>query len=123
MRAATIVDGALVGAPNLPADVRAPAPGGRISLIGVGAGTAELDLLGLMGKQARIRGSTLRARGLEQRAQAARRVEANVLPHLRRRPAAGPRHASYPLEEAAAAYAHFGSGGKLGKIVLTMPGE
>ncbi|MCB1262557.1 MAG: zinc-binding dehydrogenase, partial [Acidimicrobiales bacterium] len=40
----------LVGAPNLPADVAALATGGRIAVIGVGAGAkAELNLLALMG--------------------------------------------------------------------------
>ena len=50
----------LVGAPNLPADLRSLAPDGRLCVIGVGAGAkAELNLLELMGKRARIHGSTL----------------------------------------------------------------
>src|SRR5919202_4979419 len=41
----------LVGAPNLPADVQALGTGGRIVVIGVGAGAkAEVNLLALMGK-------------------------------------------------------------------------
>src|SRR5215211_4371861 len=71
----------LVGAPNLGADVRALAPGGRIAVIGVGAGAkAELNLVALMGKGGRIHGSTLRSRSLEQKAAAARLVEREVLP-------------------------------------------
>src|SRR5688572_25856325 len=55
----------LIGAPNLADDVRALALGGRVAVIGVGAGaTAELNLLALMQKRARIHGSTLRARDL-----------------------------------------------------------
>src|SRR4051794_40427931 len=53
----------LVGAPNLPGDLKALATGGRIVVIGVGAGfKAEVNLLALMGKRASIRASTLRAR-------------------------------------------------------------
>ena len=50
----------LVGATNIADDVRSLAVGGRVAVIGVGAGAkAELNLLDLMGKRARIHGSTL----------------------------------------------------------------
>ena len=71
----------LVGAPNMPENMQALATGGRICVIGVGAGAkAELNLLALMGKRARIHGSTLRARPLEEKALTARRLEQEVLP-------------------------------------------
>ena len=71
----------LVGAPNLPENLQALATGGRIAVIGVSAGAkAELNLLALMGKRARIHGSTLRARPLEEKALAARLLEREVLP-------------------------------------------
>jgi NADPH:quinone reductase len=109
----------LVGAPNMAANLSALAPGGRISVIGVGAGaTAELNLLELMGKRARIHGSTLRARSLEDKADAARRVERHVLPLLAREDVVVPIHATFPMADAAAAYDAFAAGGKLGKIVL-----
>jgi NADPH:quinone reductase-like Zn-dependent oxidoreductase len=109
----------LVGAPNLPDDLRALAPGGRISVIGVGAGAkAELNLLELMGKRARIHGSTLRARSLEEKAVVARRMERHVLPLLDAGTIAVPVHRAFPMAEAAAAYEEFAAGGKLGKIVL-----
>ena len=111
----------LVGAPNLPGDMEALATGGRISIIGVSAGVkAELNLLALMGKRARIHGSTLRARPLEQKAQCARRVEAEVLPLVRSGAVRVPIAATFPLEEAAAAYERFAAGGKLGKVVLVV---
>lgn len=110
----------LVGAPNLPADIDALATGGRISIIGVGAGAkAEVNLLGLMAKRGRIVASTLRARPLEQKAAAARAVEAGVLPLLADGRLRLPIDATYPMHDAAAAYEHFASGGKVGKIVLT----
>jgi putative PIG3 family NAD(P)H quinone oxidoreductase len=113
----------LVGAPNLAENMQALATGGRISVIGVSAGAkAELNLLALMGKRARIHGSTLRARPLEEKALAARRLEHEVLPLFDAHPPAlrVPVAETYPLEQAAAAYEHFASGGKLGKIVITV---
>src|SRR5579859_4238558 len=47
----------LVGAPNFPEDLQAVATGGRIVVIGLGAGaTTEIDLRALMGKRGRIHG-------------------------------------------------------------------
>ncbi|MET0726888.1 MAG: zinc-binding dehydrogenase [Acidimicrobiales bacterium] len=110
----------LVGGPNLAADLRSLAPLGRISVIGVGAGAkSELNLLELMGKRGHIFGSTLRARSLEDKADAARRVERHVLPLFEAGAIRVPVHATYPMAEAAAGYDAFAAGGKLGKIVLT----
>jgi NADPH:quinone reductase-like Zn-dependent oxidoreductase len=109
----------LVGASNMAADLDALAVGGRISVIGVGAGfMAELNLLALMGKRARIHGSTLRPRPLADKAQAARRIERHVLPLLARGAVTVPIAATFPMSAAAAAYDRFAAGGKLGKIVL-----
>ncbi len=109
----------LVGAPNLPEDLNALATGGRIAVIGVSAGAkAELNLLALMGKRARIHGSTLRARPLEEKALAARRLEHEVLPRFDTGALRVPIAATFPLDEALAAYERFAAGGKLGKIVL-----
>jgi putative PIG3 family NAD(P)H quinone oxidoreductase len=108
----------LVGAPNLAEDLDALGAGGRVVVIGVGAGAqAELNLLALMGRRARIMGSTLRARPLEQKALAARAVEAHVLPLVRTGAVRVPVAETFPLEEVAAAYERFAAGGKLGKIV------
>jgi putative PIG3 family NAD(P)H quinone oxidoreductase len=113
----------LVGAPNLAENLQALATGGRITVIGVSAGAkGELNLLALMGKRARIHGSTLRARPLEEKALSARRLEHEVLPLFEARPPAlrVPIADTFPLEQAAAAYDRFAAGGKLGKIVLTV---
>jgi NADPH:quinone reductase len=109
----------LVGAPNLPDDLRALAVGGRIAVIGVGAGAkAEVNLLELMGKRARIHGSTLRARSLEEKASVARRMERHVLPLLASGALTVPVEAALPMTSATEAYERFAAGGKLGKIVL-----
>jgi putative PIG3 family NAD(P)H quinone oxidoreductase len=112
----------LVGAPNIPANLGALATGGRIVVIGVGAGAkAELNLLALMGKRARISASTLRARPLEEKALVTRAVEHEVLPLFDSGTLRVPVAATFPLEEAEQAYERFSAGGKLGKIVL-LPG-
>ena len=89
-------------------------------MIGVqgGGSRAELDLLALMQKRARIVGSTLRARPLEQKADAARRIERHVLPALGAGEIRVPVAAAFHLEEAPSAYARFAARGKLGKVVL-----
>jgi NADPH2:quinone reductase len=111
----------LVGGANMAANLAALATGGRISVIGVGAGaTAEIDLRALMLLRSRIHGSTLRARPLEGKADAARRLESQVLPLL----AAGRLHvpitARFALEQVGDAYDRFAAPGKLGKVVVTM---
>ncbi len=111
----------LVGAPNLADNMNALASGGRICVIGVSAGAkAELNLLALMGKRARIHGSTLRARPLEEKALVARRLEREVLPLFDAGALTVPIARTFPLDRAAAAYDSFAAGGKLGKIVLTL---
>ena len=109
----------LVGAPNLPANLKALATNGRIVVIGVGAGAkGELNLLALMGKRARIMASTLRARPLEEKSATARAVEREVLPLF----AAGALRVvvaeTYALDDVADAYERFAAGGKLGKVLL-----
>jgi NADPH:quinone reductase-like Zn-dependent oxidoreductase len=109
----------LIGGPNIGENIRSLNLGGRITIIGTGAGvTAELNLLDLMLKRGRIHGSTLRARSLEEKAAAARAVERHVLPLLVDGRVTVPVDATFPMAEAAAAYEHFAAGGKLGKIVL-----
>ena len=111
----------LVGAPNLSENLQALATGGRITVIGVGAGVkGELNLLALMGKRARIHGSTLRARPLEEKALAARGLEREVLPLFESGALRVPVAETFSLADAAAAYERFAAGGKLGKIVITI---
>jgi putative PIG3 family NAD(P)H quinone oxidoreductase len=110
----------LVGAPNLPGNVNALETGGRIVIIGIGAGAkSEINLGLLMYKRATLRGSTLRARPLEQKADAARRVERTVLPLVDSGAVRVPIADTFPLTAAEKAYERFSAGGKLGKVVLT----
>ncbi|MFP5376190.1 MAG: alcohol dehydrogenase catalytic domain-containing protein [Acidimicrobiia bacterium] len=111
----------LVGGPNLAADLALLAPGGRVAVIGVGAGArAEVDLRVLMDRRATVSGSTLRPRPLEAKADAARRVEAQVLPLVDRGEVTVVVAASFALDDVAAAYERFATPGKLGKVVLVL---
>jgi NADPH:quinone reductase len=111
----------LVGAPNLAENVNALNLWGRIIVIGIGAGAkGELHLGALMQKRGRVMASTLRPRPLEEKALTARAMERSVLPLLSDGSVRVPVAATYPLEDAEAAYEHFQGGGKLGKIVLLM---
>jgi NADPH:quinone reductase len=111
----------LVGGPNMPENLLALSTGGRISVIGVAAGAkSELNLLALMGKRARIHGSTLRARPFEEKAITIRRVEHEVLPLFESGQLSVPVAETFPLADAATAYDRFAAGGKLGKIVITL---
>ena len=110
----------LVGAPNMQRNLAALEIGGRICVIGLGAGArAELDLRVLMQRRARIHGSTIRMRPLEERALAMRRVERHVLPLIESGTVQVPVAATFPLARAGEAYERFRAGGKLGKIVLS----
>jgi NADPH:quinone reductase len=110
----------LVGASNLADNLQSLATGGRIAVIGIGGTgpTAEINLLAVMGKRARIHGSTLRARPLEEKAIAMRLVEKEVLPLFEAGRLAVPVAETFGLDEVEAAYERFQAGGKLGKIVL-----
>ena len=112
----------LIGAGNLAANFSALEMGGRITVIGVSGtgGRGEIDLLALMQKRARIHGSTLRTRPLEQKADAARRVERSVLPLVASQRISVPIEATFPLSDVAAAYERFRAGAKFGKLVVVM---
>jgi NADPH2:quinone reductase len=110
----------LVGAGNLEENFQSLATGGRIAVIGVG-GTgpkAEINLGWLMGKRARIHGSTLRARPLEEKAIAMRLVEREVLPLFEQGQLSVPVAHTFALDDVERAYERFRAGGKLGKLVL-----
>src|SRR4051812_30917574 len=109
----------LVGGPNMAENLEALATGGRICVIGVGAGnSAELSLTKLMQKRGRIHGSTLRSRPIEEKAIAARLMEKMVLPGFASGDLSVPVAQTFALVDAPAAYERFQAGGKLGKIVL-----
>jgi NADPH:quinone reductase-like Zn-dependent oxidoreductase len=109
----------LVGAINLADNLSSLATGGRIAVIGTGAGaTGEINLGMVMIKRARIHGSTLRARPPELKALATRAVERSVLPALAAGSITVPIAETFALTDVQQAYDRFSAGSKLGKIVL-----
>jgi NADPH:quinone reductase len=109
----------LVGGANLTENVKRLAQGGRIAVIGTGAGaTAEIDFGLLMRKRARIHGSTLRARNTEEKEDVIRRLEGHALPMLADGRLTVPVEETFPLERAQEAYERFAAGGKFGKLVI-----
>jgi NADPH:quinone reductase-like Zn-dependent oxidoreductase len=110
----------LVGGDGFPESLEALATGGRMAVIGVGAGgRSEIDLLALMQRRARIHGSTLRARSAADKELVVRALESQVVPLLAAGRVRVPLVATFPMAEAEEAYARFAEGGKLGKVVLT----
>jgi NADPH2:quinone reductase len=109
----------LVGAPNLDLDLQALAVKGRIVIVGTGAGAdAALDLRKLMARRARVFGTVLRARPLEEKAAAVGAFAREVVPYLasgRIRPLVD---RVFPAGEAAAAFDRLQEPGKLGKVLL-----
>jgi NADPH:quinone reductase len=109
----------LVGAPHFPDNLRAVAMQGRIVIVGLGAGAeVTLVLRQLMARRASMRGTMLRARPLEQKAEAVRAFERELLPHLasgRLRPVID---TIVPYERAADAFARMAASGKRGKVLL-----
>jgi putative PIG3 family NAD(P)H quinone oxidoreductase len=110
----------LVGAPNLPGDLDALAPKGRIVVVGTAAGAdAELSLRALMGKRAAIHGTVLRARSLEEKAAAVQRFAHEVVPHLRTGRLRAIVAAVFPAEQAREAFDRMAGSGKFGKVLLS----
>jgi len=109
----------LVGGDGAADSMRSLAAGGRMVVIGVGAGgRAELDMLGLMQKRAHVMGSTMRSRPHANRALVIAELERRVIPFVESGAMVVPIAASFPMSEAAQAYERFGAGAKLGKVVL-----
>lgn len=121
MRAAGGADVVLdvVGAAYLERNVAALATGGRLVVIGLQGGTrGELDLGALLAKRARVIGTTLRSRPLDERAAIVAGVRREVWPLVpeRIRPVVAAR---LPLADAAQAHRELEAGGVVGKILLT----
>jgi NADPH:quinone reductase-like Zn-dependent oxidoreductase len=109
----------LVGGPNLDPDLLALAMKGRIVIVGTGGGSeALLDLRKLMSRRARLLGTMLRARPLDEKATAMRAFTREVVPHLASGRIAPIVDRVFPASEAAAALDRLAEPGKLGKVLL-----
>ncbi len=109
----------LVGGKYLDEDLRCIQTLGRIVLIGLMAGTrSEVDLAAILRKRVSVIGTVLRARPLEEKIQAMRLFEQQVVPLFARGKLAPVIDQVLPLDQAAAAHARMASNAGFGKIVL-----
>lgn len=109
----------LVGGPHTADSVDALGTGGRIVVIGIGAGARfELDLRALMHKRARVMASTMRARPLVDRAVVIGALGDRFCQFVEAGRYEVPICATFAMRDAKAAYEKFSEGGKFGKVVL-----
>ncbi len=109
----------LVGAPNLDFDFDALASKGRIVVVGTTAGeSAGISLRALMGKRARLDGTVLRARPMEEKAAAVQSFARSVLPLLAGGRVAPVIERVFSAADAADAFDYLARPGKSGKILL-----
>lgn len=111
----------MVGGDYIARNIEAAAQDGRIvSIAFLNGSTAQVNFMPVMLKRLMLTGSTLRARGIEEKAALTRALHEKVWPLLdagRVRPRID---ATFPLAEASKAHALMEKGSHVGKIVLTL---
>lgn len=109
-----------VGAAYLGENVKALAPQGRVVVIGLLGGVAgELPLGMLLSKRARILGSVLRSRPLEEKAALAQAVTSALVPLFERGALVPVVDRTMPMAEIRQAHQYIESNQSFGKVVLT----
>jgi putative PIG3 family NAD(P)H quinone oxidoreductase len=109
----------MVGGEYLPRNLACLASDGRLVQIAVQGGMkAEINLWTVMAKRLTVTGSTLRARGVAEKAAIAAAVRQRVWPLLESGVVKPVIHAEFPLEAAAEAHRMMESGRHIGKLVL-----
>ena len=95
--------------------------GGRLVLIGLmGGAVTEINLALLMGKRARVVGSTLRARPISEKAAVMDQLLHKVWPALESGAIKPVIEAEYPIQQVAEAHRLMASNNTVGKIILTL---
>jgi NADPH:quinone reductase-like Zn-dependent oxidoreductase len=90
-------------------------------IVGLSAGRkAEIDLGALLSKRAKVIGTTLRGRSVEEKADAVRRFEKEVVPLIESGAVMGNVDKIFPLDDVRAAHEYMESNASFGKIVLEM---
>lgn len=109
----------LVGGDYVAEDLACVATNGRIVVVSTASGAkAQIDLGALMSKRARLLGTTLRARPLEEKILAARELERHVTPLVGRGAVRAVIDRVLPLANAAEAHQAVQSNATFGKVVL-----
>ncbi|WP_394822906.1 NAD(P)H-quinone oxidoreductase [Pendulispora albinea] len=109
----------LVGGGYLAEDLACIAPGGRIAVVSMAGGaTADIPLGPLMTRRARIFGTVLRSRPLEEKIAAARVFARHIVPLVAQGAVAAVVDRVLPLDQAPAAHACVAQNDSFGKVVL-----
>lgn len=109
----------LVGAGYFAENIASLAQRGRLSVVGLTSGTkAEIDLGAILRKRASIRGTSLRARSLEEKAAATENFIREVVPLLDSGEAKPHLDRVFKLEDVRDAYRYLASNESVGKVVL-----
>ncbi|RNE48224.1 NAD(P)H-quinone oxidoreductase [Corynebacterium alimapuense] len=109
----------IMGAKYLRQNLRSLAEDGQLIIIGLQGGVkTEINLGALLPRRLSVRGTTLRARSVEGKAEVVRSTAEHVWPLLADARISHHIHTVLPLSEAAQAHALLGSGEVTGKIVL-----
>ncbi|MDX6591083.1 MAG: NADPH:quinone reductase [Gaiellales bacterium] len=113
----------LVGATHMSRNVEALARGGRLVVVGAKPGDeATVVLRDLMSRRAHLIGTTLRTRPPHEKASLVNEFGKCVVPFLADGTVTPLVHCVFPLAEAADALDYVREPGKLGKVLLEMPG-
>jgi len=109
----------VIGAEYWERNMKALAMKGRMVLVGLmGGNSTQANIGALLQKRASVRGTTLRARPIEEKGAATRAFEKSVVPHLANGRIKVVIDRTYPLAEAAAAQEYMGRNENFGKVVL-----
>jgi NADPH:quinone reductase-like Zn-dependent oxidoreductase len=109
----------LVGAPNIEGSFDALKVKGRYVIVGTGAGgEVELQLRWLMGKRARLMGTVLRARPLEEKAAAVQAFAHEVVPLLASGRVKPLVDRIFPADQASDALDYMRGAGKFGNVLI-----
>jgi len=111
----------LVGGAYISEDMLCIANKGRIVLVGMmGGSKVDFDLNRLLSKRVILRGTTLRARPLEEKIAAAQVLDRNIVPLIERGLVKPIVDKVFPLDRAGDAHAFMESNSSFGKIVLAV---
>lgn len=110
----------LVGAPHMAANLMSVASGGTIVVVGAKKGDeASVTLRDLMGRRARIVGTTLRMRPAEEKGALAQLFARRIVPLLADATIAPIVDRVFDITEATDAFDYINTPGKLGKVLLS----
>jgi putative PIG3 family NAD(P)H quinone oxidoreductase len=111
----------MVAGDYIPRNIDCLAIEGRLVVIAVQGGVkSTINILPVMQRRLTITGSTLRPRTVEEKGRIARGLREHVWPLLASGRVAPVVHATFPLDQAAAAHRLMESGAHVGKIVLVV---